>query len=224
MTDTSGSLVASFEYDKAYSRKINEHNPYGIEIPFQFDGRDGTMTATYGDASPQALVLQVHSSSRISIGNLAPILAPKVLCCYINGHGEEATCPANGGPEEECEDGEGDCEDCDELLQEIGRMASDKNIDCKEFAKALQNYKDADCSEITDLGFLQSRLCSRISECQNALKDMDDNHRGCLSWYWIFIPSCHRISDEDQRCFLGAGLENSQKWLNTLKDGSFFGC
>jgi hypothetical protein len=102
MTDASGSLVASFEYDKAYSRKINEHNPYGIEIPFQFDGRDGTMTATYGDASPQALVLQVYSSSRISIGNLAPILAPKVLCCYINGHGEEGTCPADGGPEEEC--------------------------------------------------------------------------------------------------------------------------
>jgi hypothetical protein len=46
MTDASGSLVASFAYDKAYSRKINEHNPYGIEIPFQFDGRDATMTAT----------------------------------------------------------------------------------------------------------------------------------------------------------------------------------
>ncbi len=77
---------------------------YEIDIPFQFDGRDGTMTATYGDASPQALVLQVYSSSRISIGNLAPILAPKVFCCYINGHGEEATCPADGGPEEECSD------------------------------------------------------------------------------------------------------------------------
>jgi hypothetical protein len=87
------------------------HNLYGIDIPFQFDGRDGTMTATYGDATPQVLVLQVHSSSRISIGNLAPILAPKVLCCYVNGHGEEATCPADGGPEEECPAGEGDCGD-----------------------------------------------------------------------------------------------------------------
>ncbi len=27
------------------------HNLYGIDIPFQFDERDDTMTATYGDAT-----------------------------------------------------------------------------------------------------------------------------------------------------------------------------
>ncbi|MDD4614347.1 MAG: hypothetical protein PHI40_02935, partial [Caldisericia bacterium] len=224
MTDASGSLIASFEYDKAYSRKLDEYNPYAIEIPFQFDGRDGTMTATYGDATPQALVLQVYSSSRISIGNLAPILAPKVTCCYINGYGEEATCPANGGPEDECSGGDGDCGNCDNLFQDIGNKAGDKNVDCQQFAEALQNYKDADCPPITNLGFVQTGLCSRITDCQTALGDMIDNHKGCLSWYWFFMPSCHNISDEDQRCFLGKGLKNSQKWLETLNGGSLFGC
>jgi YD repeat-containing protein len=109
MTDASGSLVASFAYDKAYSRKINEYNLYGIEIPFQLDGRDGTMTATYGDATPQGLVLQVHSSSRISIGNLAPIQASGAMCCTLYGEGEEATCPADGGPDEECSESYDDC-------------------------------------------------------------------------------------------------------------------
>jgi hypothetical protein len=80
------------------------YNPYGVEIPFQFDGRDGTITATYGDATPQGLVLQVHSSSRISIGNLAPIQASGAMCCTLYGEGEEATCPSDGGPEDDCED------------------------------------------------------------------------------------------------------------------------
>jgi hypothetical protein len=35
------------------------------------------------------------------------------MCCTLYGEGEEATCPADGGPEEECEDGEEDCGDCD---------------------------------------------------------------------------------------------------------------
>jgi hypothetical protein len=85
------------------------YNPYGVEIPFQFDGQDGTMTATHGDATPQGLVLQVHSSSRISIGNLAPIQASGAMCCTLYGEGEEATCPADGGPEEECSDSKCNC-------------------------------------------------------------------------------------------------------------------
>jgi hypothetical protein len=131
------------------------HNLYGIDIPFQFDGRDGTMTATYGDATPQALVLQVHSSSRISIGNLAPILAPKVLCCYVNGHGEEATCPANGGPEEDCSEGyecpcphvrgthyTNDQGEWDEAGYNPEGELGKNNFHC---AEALNDYRQAKC-------------------------------------------------------------------------------
>jgi len=166
MTDASGSLVASFEYNKAYSRKINEHNPYGIEIPFQLDGRDGTMTATYGDATPQALVLQVHSSSRISIGNLAPILAPKVLCCYINGHGEEASCPADGGPEEECEEDSGEC-NCDENVMfnfSESNLDFEKGKDGRIYGSINERRKQS----LRDYGFNESvvnMVSYRVGTC-----------------------------------------------------------
>jgi hypothetical protein len=155
MTDASGSLVASFAYDKAYSRKLNQYNSYGIEIPFQFDGRDGTMTATYGDATPQGLVLQVHNSSRISIGNLAPIQASGAMCCTLYGEGEEATCPADGGPDEDCSEGD-ECPcphvrgthytnnqgEWDEAGYFTEGESGKNNFDC---AEALNDYRQAKC-------------------------------------------------------------------------------
>ncbi|MCK5849034.1 MAG: hypothetical protein KAH01_07565, partial [Caldisericia bacterium] len=110
MTASNGTLVASYEYDKAYSKKINEYNPYGVEMPFQYKGRDGTVTPTYGGATPLNVDMQVLSGSSINVNNTTPLQANSKFCCYIDGYSEDPTSPVDDGAEDDCDDSSCSCQ------------------------------------------------------------------------------------------------------------------
>jgi hypothetical protein len=115
MTDASGTLLASFEYDKAYSYKTNEYNPNQIEIPFQFDGRDGTVTPTYGGATPINIDIQIKNGQSFYFRNTKPLQAMRIFKCYVNGYSPDPMSPADGGPSDGCNEEEECGPECDEL-------------------------------------------------------------------------------------------------------------
>ncbi|MCK5847604.1 MAG: hypothetical protein KAH01_00230, partial [Caldisericia bacterium] len=156
MTASNGTLVASYEYDKAYSKKINEYNPYGVEMPFQYKGRDGTVTPTYGGATPLNVDMHIYSGSRISIGNLAPVQAPDKLVCYIDGYSEDPMSPVDGGSEDDCDDEEDDCDvDCEKGYKEGFTSVTDL-CRCKESEGKVPGFrygdvKDLDCDGLKEM-------------------------------------------------------------------------